>query len=337
MSKIIITGGGGFLGRFVARQLKAAGHDITVLGRHKYDFMEKEGFRCVQADICDSASMNSAFQGFDEVHHVASMTGISVIRDPFYRINVTGTENVIQACRINNIKKLVYTSSPSVVYCGDSSVPIDESASYPSEFLSHYPETKAIAEKMVLQANEPGRLLTIALRPHLIWGPEDTNLIPRLLKKARSGRLRIVGTGKNQVDVTYVENAALAHLLASEKLVENSPVCGKAYFITNDKPVYLWDFINEILMQAGIPRITRKISFQAANLAGRFLESFYSMFSISAEPPMTRFLASQLATSHIYSCDNARKDLGYIPQISVEEGLLRLSHFLNTSSICNLK
>ncbi len=330
--KILITGGGGFLGRFVARQLRDLNNDVTILGRNRYPFMEKEGFKCIKADICHAESVTNALRGFDEVHHIASLTGISVIRDPFYRINVTGTENIINACKKNNIGKLIYTSSPSVVYSENTTKAITEETPYPEHFLSYYPETKAIAEKLVLDSNQPGKLLTVSLRPHLIWGPEDTNLIPRLLKRALKGKLKIVGNGQNQVDVTYVTNAAKAHCLASEKLYDKSPICGNSYFITNDEPVFLWDFINKIITGVGIRKIEKKISYSTAKTLGKLIESFYSLFKISSEPPMTRFLASQLATTHIYSCEKAKIDLGYIPEITISKGLDLLLDYLRNSN-----
>lgn len=319
--KILVTGGGGFVGRYVARRMRRAGHEVTALGRSRYPFLEEEGFSTLKQDICDRLGMIKTLAGFDEVHHVASMTGISVIREPFYRINVEGTRNVIEACRANGIKKLIYTSSPSVVFAGDSHGLSDESAPYPQKFLSHYPETKAIAEREVLQANEPGGLRTVSLRPHLVWGPEDTNLIPRILDRARAGRLFIVGDGSNRADVTYVENVAQAHQLASEKLIEGSPVCGKAYFITNDEPVHVWNFINRIVTGVGMQPVTRKMSYRFAYAAGAMMELMYRLLRVKKEPLMSRFLAGQLAASHCYSVEAAKRDLGYRPEVSVEQGL----------------
>ncbi len=325
--KTLITGGGGFLGRFVARRLKKAGYDVTVLGRSKYPFLEKEGFSTIQADISDKEKLFTVFKGFDEVHHVASLAGISVNRKLFYKINVEGTQNVIEACLFNGIKKLIYTSSPSVIYQANDLIMADEDCAYPESFLSCYAETKALAEKMVLEANGKD-LLTVSLRPHLIWGPEDTNLIPRLLKRASRGRFFIVGSGLNEVDVTYVENVALAHLLASQKLVKGSSVCGRAYFITNDEPIKLWEFVNKILEGASLQPVSRKIPFQKMYWLGYVLEKLYALLKIDKEPMMTRFLASQLAYTHTYSIEKAKKDLGYKPEISVDEGLKRLISYL---------
>ncbi|MFC2048706.1 NAD-dependent epimerase/dehydratase family protein, partial [Elusimicrobiota bacterium] len=251
-SNILITGGGGFLGRYTARCLRKAGNNVTILGRNSYPWALKEGFNTIQSDICDRPGLINAFKGFDEVHHMAAKTGISVFWRPFYEINVRGTENVISACMENGIRKLIYTSSPSVVYGAGNQDMIDETKPYPEKYLSHYSRSKAMAEQLVLSANKPGgKLLTVALRPHLIWGPEDTNLIPRLVTRSEKNRLFIIGNAANKVDVTYVENAAMAQLLSSEKLKEGSTVCGKAYFITNDEPVLLWDFINRVLACAG--------------------------------------------------------------------------------------
>jgi nucleoside-diphosphate-sugar epimerase len=330
--KVLITGGSGFLGRVTARVMRKAGYDVTILCRGDYSFLADEGFTIIRGDICDRAFLLNVFNGFDEVHHIASLTGISTVKNPFYKINVEGTRNVIDACLENRVRKLVYTSSPSVVFDGTSDEMADESALYPGIFLNPYSETKAEAEKMVLNENEYGNLLTVSLRPHLIWGPEDTNLIPRLLERALKGRLFIVGNGKNYVDLTYVENAALAQLKASEALKEGSVVCGKAYFITNDEPVLLWDFINRILEGTGLEKVERRLPFKVAYMFGAGVESIYSLLKINREPVMTRFLASQLATTHTYSVAKAKDELGYIPKVSMDEGLDNLFSYLKQNN-----
>ncbi len=327
--KVLITGGSGFLGRVTARIMRKAGYDVTILCRGNHRFLADEGFSVIRGDICDKTFLINAFNGFDEVHHIASLTSISMVKSPFYRINVEGTRNVIEACLKNRVRKMVYTSSPSVVFDGKNEEMTEESASYPEKFLNPYSETKALAEKMVLDANSNGNLLTVSLRPHLIWGPEDTNLIPRLLKRAEKGRLFIVGNGKNYADLTYVENAALAQLKASESLTEGSLVCGKAYFITNDEPVLLWEFINCILEGIGLDKVERRLSFKTAYILGTGIESVYSLFMINREPVMTRFLASQLSTTHTYSVSKAKEELGYVPKVSMDEGLNKLFSYLN--------
>jgi nucleoside-diphosphate-sugar epimerase len=326
--KVLITGGSGFLGRVTARVMRSAGYDVTILCRGNYRFLADEGFAVIRGDICDRTFLLNAFNGFDEVQHIASLTGISMVKSPFYRINVEGTRNVIDACLKNRVRKLVYTSSPSVVFDGTSDVMADESAPYPEKFLNPYSETKTEAEKLVLDENAHGNLLTLSLRPHLIWGPEDTNLIPRLLERALKGRLFIVGDGKNYADLTYVENAALAQLKASESLKEGSVVCGKAYFITNDEPVLLWEFINRILEGTGLDKVERRLPFKAAYMLGAGIESVYSLLMINREPVMTRFLALQLATTHTYSVAKAKEELGYVSKVSMDEGMNRLFIYL---------
>jgi len=328
--RAIVTGGGGFLGRFIARRLKEEGYEVTVIGRNFYPFLEKEGIKSVKQDICDKKGLIERFKGFDEVYHCASLTGISVLPELFYRINVEGTANVIYACKANNIKKLIYTSSPSVVYAGKDEELIDETAPYPEKFLAPYPYTKAIAEQMVLTANSE-TFYTVALRPHLIFGQEDTNLIPRLLEKARKGRLVQVGEGNNIVDLTYVKNAADAHVLCGKLLAKNSRINGKAYFITNNEPVNLWDFINRILKGSGLPQVEKKISLKKAYIIGYVFEILYKVLKLETEPPLTRFLALMLGTSHYYSIENARRDFGYTPVVSMDKALSKTLKYIHTS------
>jgi nucleoside-diphosphate-sugar epimerase len=185
---------------------------------------------------------------------------------------------------------------------------------------------------MVLKANGEHHLLTCALRPHLIWGPRDQHLIPRLLDRTRQGQLRQVGDGKNLIDAVYVENAAAAHLLAADALTPGSPVCGKPYFITNGEPVNCWQWINEILALAGLPPVQRKVSLRTAYAVGAVLEGLWTILGRTDEPRMTRFLAAQLGTSHYFDISAARRDFGYVPQISMAEGMQRLAASLATLS-----
>lgn len=259
--------------------------------------------------------------------HVAAKAGVWGRYADFLATNVTGTQNVLAACKKLGIRKLVHTSTPSVVHGGSDLAGVNESTPYPKHFEASYSETKAIAEKAVLAANGPD-LATVALRPHLIWGPGDPHLIPRVLARAREGKLRRVGSRPVTIDATYLDNAADAHLLAAERLDIGSPVAGKAYFITNGEPVELWEFLNRVLAEAGLPPVTRSVSVWKARLAGRVLEWVYRAFRLPGEPSMTRYVASQLATSHWYDITAARRDLGYEPRVGVEEGLKRLGEKL---------
>ena len=319
----LVTGAGGFLGQYITRQLVARGDKVRALSRGIYPFLTELCVESVQGDIQDAAAVERACQGVDAVFHVAAIAGIWGKWQTYYGINVLGTRNVIAGCRKNSVPRLIYTSSPSVTFAAEDQCGIDESAPYPKRWLAHYPHTKALAEQEVLAASN-AELLTCALRPHLIWGPGDQHLIPRLLARARAGQLRRVGAGKNLFDVVYVENAAAAHLLVADKLQAGSPVCGKAYFITNGEPVNCWDWINEILTLAGVPPVTKSISYRAAYAAGAVLEGIWALTGRSGEPRMTRFLAAQLATSHHFNITAARRDLGYEPRISMAAGMQRL-------------
>lgn len=323
----LVTGAGGFLGQYITRQLVARGDKVRALSRGNYPFLTELGVESVQGDIQDAAAVERACRGVEAVFHVAAIAGIWGKWQTYYGINVVGTRNVIAACRKNGVPRLIYTSSPSVTFAAEDQCGIDESAPYPKRWLAHYPHTKALAEQDVLAANGDN-VRTCALRPHLIWGPGDQHLIPRLLTRARAGQLRRVGAGKNLIDAVYVENAAAAHLLAADKLQTGSPVCGKAYFITNGEPVNCWDWINVILSLAGVPRVTKSISYRAAYAAGAVLEGIWTLTGRTDEPRMTRFLAAQLATSHYFNIAATRRDLGYEPRISMAEGMQRLGDSL---------
>jgi nucleoside-diphosphate-sugar epimerase len=322
--KALVTGGGGFLGGAVVRLLRQRGREVRSFTRSAYPWLDEFGVEQVYGDLADPAAVERAVTGVDVVYHVAARAGVWGRYADFYATNVTGTENVIAACKKHGVRKLVYTSTPSVVHGGGDLEGADESVPYPDHYEAPYPETKAKAERAVLAANGPD-LATVALRPHLIWGPGDPHLVPRILARARAGKLRRVGTRPVKVDVTYIDNAADAHLLAGDRLDVGSPVAGKAYFISNGEPVDLWEFINRVLAAAGLPPVTKSVSVWKARLAGQVLEWVYRTLRLPGEPPMTRFVASQLSTSHWYDIAAARRDLGYSPGVSVEEGLRRLA------------
>lgn len=321
--KALVTGGGGFLGQYIVEQLIARGDSVRSLSRNRYPALDELGVEQVAGDLQDAGKVNQACRGVDTVFHVAAVAGIWGPWKKYFGINTQGTLNVIDACHQNEVSKLVYCSSPSVVFAGEDQQNVDESVPYPEHWLCYYPQTKALGERAVLEANSES-LLTCALRPHLIWGPRDQHLIPRLIERGRSGKLRIVGDGTNLVDNVYVENAAAAHLQAADALAPGSPVCGQAYFISQGKPVNCWDWINEILERSGEKKVTRKISFKVAWGIGWAMEMAYRILGRQSEPRMTRFLAAQLATDHYYNIDKARKDFGYAPAVSSEEGMERL-------------
>jgi nucleoside-diphosphate-sugar epimerase len=322
--KALVTGGGGFLGRAIVAKLLDKGYSVRILCRREHADLRGKGVEVVRGDIADRTTVHAACFGIDVVFHTAAITSIWGKWKEFFRTNVIGTRNVMEACMSNGIGKLVYTSSPSVVYDGTDQLNIDETAPYPRSFLASYPETKALAEHEVREANGRKGLHTVCLRPHLIWGPGDTNLIPRLINRARKGNIRIVGDGKNMIDTVYIDNAADAHLLAADRLEEGAPAAGSVYFITQGEPVNCWDWINSLLSGFNLPAIRQEVSFSAAYRAGFALEMIYRILDLKSEPRMTRFLASQLAKSHTYSIEKARRELGYRPAVDTAEGMKKL-------------
>jgi len=322
---VLVTGAGGFLGLCIVEQLIARGDQVRALCRGHYPELDALGVETVRADIRDRRTVIGACRGIDCVFHAAAVAGLGLDWKLYYGINTLGTRHVVQGCLENRVPKLVFTSSPSVTFDGSDQCGVDESAPYPDKWLCHYPHTKALAEQHVLESNAAGNLATCALRPHLIWGPGDRHLIPRLLRRARSGRLRRIGDGTNLIDTVYVENAAAAHLQAADALAADSPVAGRAYFISQGEPVRCWQWIDEILAAAGLPPVGKSIPLATAWRVGAVFETVYKFLRLNGEPPMTRFLAAQLATSHYFDITPARRDFGYEPKISSAEGMRRLA------------
>ncbi len=325
--KALVTGGGGFLGSHIVKMLCERGDDVVALGRNRYPVIEQMGARVVKADIRDKAAMLKACVGMDAVFHVAAFPSIWGKRRDFWEINVDGTVNVIDACRAGQVPKLIYTSSPSAVFGRQPLCGVDESQPYPKRFLAHYPRTKAIAERAVLDANTQN-LATTAIRPHMIWGPGDPHLIPRVLERARAGRLVQVGDGKNLVDITYIDNAARAHIQAADALSGKSSCAGRAYFISQGQPVSLWAWLGNLLEKLNINRPSKCIPWWLAYYMGGAMEAAYGVLRLSGEPPMTRFVSLQLSQAHYFDISAAKKDFGYEPGISTDEGTERLLAWL---------
>lgn len=321
--RALVTGGGGFLGKAIVQRLRQRGDAVRSFSRGDYPELRALGVEVIRGELANAAAVESAADGCDIIFHVAAKAGIWGPYPDYYQTNVVGTQNVLQACRAHAIPRLVYTSSPSVVFNGQDMEGIDESAPYPMRFDAAYPQTKALAEQLVLKANR-AELATVALRPHLIWGPGDNHLVPRILARGRAGTLRRIGDRPNLVDCVYIDNAAAAHLLAAERLAPGSPVAGKTYFITQGEPLPLWDLVNRILHAGGLPPVRRTIAPRLAFCVGGLFELVYRLGRIRSEPRMTRFVARELSTAHWFNIDAARRDLGYQPTVSIEEGMRRL-------------
>jgi nucleoside-diphosphate-sugar epimerase len=322
--RALVTGGGGFLGRHLVAALLERGDSVVSFARGSYPDLEAQGATCARGDLSDRSALVRAASGADVVFHTAAKAGIWGDADEYWRVNVEGSRNVVAACLSARVKRLVFTSSPSVCFDGQDHVQAGNDLPYARKFLAAYPRTKAQAERIVLGQNGSDGLATCALRPHLIVGPDDPHLLPRLAARARAGRLAIVGDGKNEVSLTWVDNAVDAHLAAAERLEPRAPHAGKAYFIAQREPVVLWTWIGEILERMGIPRPKRRVPLAVAYSAGAMLELWWRARGLSSEPPMTRFLALELARSHSYDQGPAERDFGYRERVSMAEATGRL-------------
>jgi 2-alkyl-3-oxoalkanoate reductase len=329
MSPVFITGASGFIGGKLAECLLATGRSVRVLARRPLPELAGRGATVIIGDLEDTAALRTGCDGAGTVFHVAGRVGVWGPVADFFKVNVEGTRHVIAACREARVPRLVYTSSPSVVYNGHDLSGVNESVPLCAAAPCAYPTSKATAEQLVTSANSP-ELATVALRPHLVWGPGDKNVIPRVLALARAGRLKIIGSGRNKVDVTHITNVVDAHLCAEQALLGSRlstlnsqlalPAAGRAYFITNGEPVVLWDWLNELLRGVGIPPITKHMPLPAAYAVGGVCEALWRTLPLKGEPPMTRFVAKEMATDHWFDISAARRDLGYKPAVTIAAG-----------------
>lgn len=320
----LVTGGGGFLGEALVRALLSRGDGVRILARGDYPALAALGAELHRGDLRDPAAVRAACQGMDVVFHTAAKAGGWGDPNEYEAINVHGTNNVIQGCRDAGVSSLVYTSTPSVVHSGGPIEGSDESLPYARRFLAHYPRTKALAEQEVRSASDDA-LRTISIRPHFIWGPGDRHLLPRLIERTNAGRMRRVGGGDPLTDTTYIDNCVHAHLLAAAKLEERAPLGGRVYFISDDAPIGLWTMANRMLAAADAGPIEGKVPAWLAYGAGALLEGIHWTLRREQEPLMTRFGASQLSHAQWFDISAAKRDLGYQPIVTIDEGLRRLA------------
>jgi len=322
--KVLVTGGGGFLGGAVVRALLARGDDVVSIARGDYPALRALGVRTVRGDLAAPGVARAAAQGCDAVVHVAAKAGIWGPAADYERSNVHATREVVAACRAHEIGRLVHTSTPSVVHAGGDIAGGNERLPYAAHPRDPYPRTKAAAERLVLAAADE-QLGTVALRPHLVWGPGDTQLVPRILDRARRGRLRFVGGGRAVIDTTYVDDAVRAHLCALDRVAPGAACSGRPYFITSGEPRPVRDVVHAILVAGGVDRDIASVPLPVAVAAGALAEGLWRLLGRQDEPPMTRFLARQLATAHWFDISAARRDLGYAPVVGLDEGFRRLA------------
>lgn len=328
MMRILVTGGGGFLGKAITQQLLDAGYAVRVLGRNRYPEVEALGAEGVVCDLSVGRGLDEALVGVDAVIHTAARAGMWGPYEDYYQSNVVATERLIEAMKRAAVPRLVYTSSPSVTFHGRDEENLSENdATYPETFPFHYPETKALAEAIVLAANGEA-LATTALRPHLVYGPGDPHLLPRLVERHQAGRLRVLGDGRNKVALTYIDNAAVAHVQALEVLAPGSSNAGKAYFITDEEPVVVWTWLDEVFVGAGLGKVEGRVPRAIALPLAAVAEGVWWALSLKSEPPITRFTVQQISSSHWYDLTNAQRDFGYAPQVSGEDGKERTIEWL---------
>ncbi len=320
----VVTGGSGFVGRHLVAALAARGDRVINADLRGLDGAPGE---LVTTDITNPAAVREAIEGADVVFHNASAVHtrqghVSLVQ----RVNVDGTQNVIDACRAAGVRKLVYVSSGSVVYQGKDIENGDESLPYPTTSQAPYADSKISAEKMVLAANDSS-LATIALRPHVVFGPNDTRFLPAVIAHARAGRLKVqVGRGNWLSDYTYVDNLVDALLLAGDRLDVGAPVAGRAYFITNGEPIPFWDFVKKVLARLDLPPIRFAIPHQLVYGIAALKEGFETLRGgeVMPEDGLTRFAIRYMCTHHYFSIARAKAELGYAPRVSVDEGIERV-------------
>ena len=321
--RFLVTGAGGFVGKALCRALRGLGHEVIGVVRRDDPDLLAMGVRLLRCDIRELTPDQVAGLGeIEALFHTAAKVEMFGAREEFVSVNVDATNHLLELCRVRSIPKFIYTSSPSVVADGRDLRGIDESYPYPAHYEALYPMTKAAAERAVLAANS-ATLWTVALRPHLIWGPGDTNLVPRILTRARAGRLVCVGRGTNLVDLTYIEDCVQAHVKAEHALTRNPACRGHAYFISQGEPVNLWRWIDAVLAAHTLGPVKRTLPAWAAIALGALCEVVEELSHHRFEPPLTRFLAREMATDHFFSIAAARRDLGYEPTCTINEAFQR--------------
>lgn len=328
LMRVMVTGGGGFVGRHVVRALLDEGHQVSFLARSRYPEVEALGATGLQVDLCDPEALTDALADIDAVLHVAAHTDAWGEKEDFFRINVGGTRHVIEACRTRGIGRLVYTSTPSVVGYERDIENGGQDLPYAQRHLFHYPASKAEAEQLVLAANGP-ELATVALRPHLVFGAGDNHTLPGLVSRASANALIQVGPGDNRVDLTYIDNAAGAHVDALRALGGPEAACaGRPYFISNAEPVRLWDWIGVVLAALDLPGPRARVGLPTAMALGGAMEWVWRSFGLSGQPRVTRMIAAGLARSHWYDMEPARRDLGYQVRVDMATGTERTIQWL---------
>jgi nucleoside-diphosphate-sugar epimerase len=320
--KVLITGGCGFIGRNLVNGFCDAGFDVTVLDFSGNPFRDDVTF--IDMDIRDKSAVIDACAGMDCIVHNASIVLTKqVLKKMVWDVNLGGTKNIIEACKAHSIPKLVYISSASAVYEGVDIENGDESLPYSSISQADYADSKIAAEKEVLAFSDTQDTVVCAIRPHVVFGPEDNRFVPNIIERLRQGRLnRAVGNRDKLSDFTYISNLVDAVVAAEAALEKDSKLVGQAYFVTNGEPMAFFDFVEDFVVEMGHPKITKKVPFWLAYSVATCVEGWDIVKGGSLkETGMTRFAIKYMVTHHYYSIDKARKDFGYKPKVSLAEGI----------------
>jgi nucleoside-diphosphate-sugar epimerase len=317
--RVLVTGASGMLGGATARALAARGDEVTVLQRRPSGL----GLREVLGDVADPGAVGVAVRGQDAVVHLAAKVDVVGRWADYRRANVEGTRAVVAACRSAGVPRLVHVSSPSVAHAGDALVGVGAEQADPAHARGHYARSKALAELEALAADGPD-LAVLAVRPHLVWGPGDTQLVGRIVERARSGRLPLLGTGAALIDTTYVDNAVDALVAAVEACV---PAHGRALVVSNGEPRAVREVLQRLCAAAGVPGPSRQVPPRAGRVAGGAVEAVWALTRRTDTPPLTRFLVEQLTTAHWFDQRGTREALRWRPRVSLDDGFARLTEW----------
>jgi nucleoside-diphosphate-sugar epimerase len=306
------------LGRAVARVLHERGEDVTTFQRGPSGF----GGREVRGDVTDAAGIRAAARGQDAIVHLAARVSVTGPWRAFETVNVGGTAQVVSAARAGgSVRRLVFVSSPSVAHSGSSLVGAGAGPADPAAARGHYARSKAAAELLALAADDPA-LAAVAVRPHLVWGPGDTQLVGRIVARARARRLVLVDRGLALMDCTYLDNAATAIVAA----LDRAPLAhGRAVVVSNGEPRPVAEILARICAAAGAPAPALRVPYGVARAGGAVAEGVWAVLRRTDDPPMTRFLAEQLATAHWFDQRVTREVLDWAPTVDLEEGFARLA------------
>jgi nucleoside-diphosphate-sugar epimerase len=327
--KVLLTGGRGLIGGVIAHELLDRGHEVTLLQRTPSGLEAHERLTEQLGDIRDLSAVNQACRGMDGVIHAAALVGITGSWSDFESANVQGTQSVLDAARAAGVSRFVYVSSPSVAHSGKALVGAAAGVADPDSARGHYARSKAIAERVVL-AQSSATFASAAIRPHLVWGPGDEQLVGRIVDRARSGRLVLIDHGRALIDSTYSANVGSAVVSGLER-VGRADVNGRAFVVSNGEPRTVAELVTRIVAAAGLPAPTRSIPYRAAYGAGALVEGMWRISGRRTEPPMTRFLAEQLATAHWFDQRETQIALDWRPRVSLDEGFVELGNWYRTA------